>query len=171
MSSNDSEFLVLREDVDPALPVAVGDIVTSYEIPGNVRSYYELPAHTGHTPDLFKYEEDVVQHQNEDANWSVSKVLRCTCRRQVAQVLFHLPSERLWVVITAPEWVPAARRRGDAPADPIGQSLHGSKGEAPCDPVAVSCPGCDARWFVLLFADRAQLVPVGVATHRRTVTE
>lgn len=171
MSDRDFGFIVHREGVDPRVPFSVGDEVDTYELAGELRSYYELPAHTGHTPALLAYEADVVQRQNEDEHWSVRRVLRCTCRRQVAQVLFHLPSGRLWVVVTAPEWVPAAMRKGDPPAGPVGHPLHGSRGEAPCTPDAVSCPGCDARWFVLSFADRAELVPICRATHRRSVTE
>lgn len=164
---NDSqEFgaIVVRPGVDLSVPVAPGDDVVTYLL-GERYPYTDLPPHRGCTMDLVRYQDAVMRYTNSENSWAVRDKLRCDCYRVVAQVLVHLPSDRLWVSMR-PERVPAEFRGGAGRAtDEIVYAMHGVDGEAPHVGGVVSCNGCDKRWLVVSFAEQAELFRIASATH------
>lgn len=160
--------LGLRDDRPNWIPVQAGDPVTMYTL-GEPWHYGDLAPHEGCSQELDEYQTFVVQHANSEDDWRVQDLLRCDCkqRRVVAQVLVHLPSARLWAT-AKPERVPMAFRKADHGAVE-GWALHGKPGEAPHVGAVSSCKGCDKRWLVLSFPDRAELLHIAAATHGATI--
>lgn len=165
----DLRFVVVRRDVDPTLPLAEGDPVTTYELV-DPWPYADLAPHSGRHVELDEYAAVVRRYSNQDQHWRIHKVHRCDCksRRQVAQVLVHRPTHRLWVT-TVGERPPSAL--GDVPHDEKGDGmpLHGSEGEQPCPVGVATCGGCGRSWLVVAFDDRAELLLIAGGTHGAAV--
>jgi len=164
--SGEFGYLVHRDDRPNWIPLQVGDPVTTYEL-GEPWPYGDLPPHGGHAQADIDYESAVIEHANTDTDWRVQEVLRCDCRRSVAQVLVHRPSARLWVT-AQPEYVPSVFRKADARLVE-GWVMHGVAGEAPHVGAVASCKGCPKRWLVISFTDHAELIRIRDATHGATL--
>lgn len=158
-----SYAIVVREGKDNRLPMEPGDDVITYELEGDSWPYADLPPHEGMHVELARYMDAVLQHANDPQHWRVVETLRCECYRAVGYLLAHSPSGRLWVT-TKTESIPTAFQRSQSRGRE-GWALHGKKGQAPHVGAVASCKGCDKRWLVVSFIDRAEMLRVVDARH------